>query len=487
MIVSSFEIRYTGESDAFNIAEKNIIPTKTSVAESDKLHTSLLVKDKYAVSNEAYHELSIMSDLPSFSQIRKVMKSMNAMMEITSCPNNICGVQQSIRERILQRLTYFIHRNNDDTINTPDIIRIKMTGDGTNTGRALKVINFAFRIIDEGDKAQSVNGNYSVAILKIDESYEDLAKGLEDICSEAKDLEVLTVDGKVYKIQFFLGGDLKFLALVCDVEAANADHACVWCKCPKIKRSDMKEQWSITDTEKGTRTIKETSEKYKLGKTNKNRHNCCHEPLFSFIPIERVVVNTLHMFLHISDHMILIRDLRVYDKENTFEEIYEKFLNDACKIRFKWKKNQGKKIQNAETLLTQKKSIFLKIPSLFPMLPKKNELQTLWMTFFTLMKEVNKKDFNPDKIDLEAKSWVSSFVSIYQGKDTTPHMHCFAMHTSQFIRLYGNVISFTQQGLEKLNDVTTKQFQRSSNHRGISSLKQILEKRNRIEIRDLNE
>ena len=30
--LSSFEIRsrYTGESDAFNVAEKNIIPTKTS-------------------------------------------------------------------------------------------------------------------------------------------------------------------------------------------------------------------------------------------------------------------------------------------------------------------------------------------------------------------------------------------------------------------------------------------------------------------------
>jgi len=156
--LSSFEIRYryTGESDAFNIAGKNIILTKTSVAESDKLHTSLLVKDKYAVSNEAYHELSIMSDLPSF---RKWTKSMDAMMEITSCPNNICGVQQSIRERILQCLTYFIHRNNDDGTNTPDIIRIKMTGDGTNIERALKVINFAFTLIDEGDKAQSVNGN----------------------------------------------------------------------------------------------------------------------------------------------------------------------------------------------------------------------------------------------------------------------------------------------------------------------------------------
>ena len=69
------------------------------------------------------------------------------------------------------------------------------------------------------------------------------------------------------------------------------------------------------------------------------------------------------------------------------------------------------------------------------------------------------------------------FVSIYQSKDITPYMHCFAMHTSEFIWLYGKVVTFTQQGLEKLNDITTKQFQRSSNHQGISSLRE--EKSNR--------
>jgi len=38
-----------------------------------------------------------------------------------------------------------------------------------------------------------------------------------------------------------------------------------------------------------------------------------------------------------------------------------------------------------------------------------------------------------------------------------------------------------QQGSEKLNDVATKHFQRASNHKDIESLKQMLEKQNRIE------
>ena len=65
-------------------------------------------------------------------------------------------------------------------------------------------------------------GNYTIAILKITESYDELALGLQDIYEEAKDLEVLTIEGNVYKILFFLGGDWKFLATVCGIESASA-------------------------------------------------------------------------------------------------------------------------------------------------------------------------------------------------------------------------------------------------------------------------
>ena len=43
-------------------------------------------------------------------------------------------------------------------------------------------------------------GNYTVAILRTSEEYDELALGLEDICNEAKDIEVLTIEGIVYRI-----------------------------------------------------------------------------------------------------------------------------------------------------------------------------------------------------------------------------------------------------------------------------------------------
>lgn len=58
-------------------------------------------------------------------------------------------------------------------------------------------------------------------------------------------------------------------------------------------------------------------------------------------------------------------------------------------------------------------------------------------------------------------------------------MHAFAQHVPEFLRLYGNI--FSQQGLEKLNDLTTKHYQRATNQ-VYEALKQVLEKRNRIEL-----
>ena len=485
-------IDLSGESVSDRSNKTLSIFDKSNRNGSDYVHSSLYVKDKFGVSNEAYHELSMLSDLPSISKVKRLSKSLNSQFGISATPNNIIGVQQSVKARILQRLTILVSKNVKEGINTPSTIRIKLTGDGTQIGRGLNVVNIAFTIIDEGEKAQSVLGNYSIAILKITENYTELAAGLEDICKEAQDLKWVTINDKAYKITFFLGGDLKFLAMSCGIEAANSEHACVWCKCPKSQRGDMKMEWSLTDQSRGARTIDEITEKSKLGKRNKSRYNCCHIPLFPFIPIDHVVIDTLHLFLRISDNLIdlLIRDLRIQDSmikngDITNLQVYETHLNEVCKVRFKWSVDKdSKELKYRDLTGTEKVRLFKNtdISMLFPMLPKGKEIQEVWFTFFQLVNDINSGDSEAEQIDCKAKTWVTRFKLLYQSKDVTPYMHALAMHVSEFIHLYGNLVAFTQQGLEKLNDITTKQFQRSTNHRDISSLKQILEKRNRIEL-----
>ena len=57
------------------------------------------------------------------------------------------------------------------------------------------------------------------------------------------------------------------------------------------------------------------------------------------------------------------------------------------------------------------------------------------------------------------------------------------MHIPEFLHKYKNLVCFTQQGMEKLNDETTIDFTKSTNHNyhSLEALKQLMTKRNRIE------
>ena len=50
------------------------------------------------------------------------------------------------------------------------------------------------------------------------------------------------------------------------------------------------------------------------------------------------------------------------------------------------------------------------------------------------------------------------FLKQYQTKNITPYVHSFAFHVPEFIAKFSSVCRFNQQGLEKLNDVTTQQY-----------------------------
>ena len=195
---------------------------------------------------------------------------------------------------------------------------------------------------------------------------------------------------------------------------------------------------------------------------------------------------------------LLIRDLRILDgiekatttlpdrQKDKNMRTYENFLNGSCKIRFKWYLNDSDKSAYHDLTGPEKHRLFnnIDIPKLFPDLHSKIELQEVWTTFIKLTKKLaNADSSDTDEFDSSVKSWVQDhFLKIYQTKDVTPYMHAFAMHIPQFLKLHGNIGIFTQQGLEKLNDLTTKYFQCSSNHKEMDSLKQILEKQNRLDL-----
>ena len=134
---------------------------------------------------------------------------------------------------------------------------------------------------------------------------------------------------------------------------------------------------------------------------------------------------------------LLIHDLRIQDALNktadsTNLKIYETFLNEDCKIRFKWNMDKdSKELKYRDITGSEKVRLFknINIPSLFLTLSNKEKLQSLWVTFFELINTINEEHCNPDEVDAKTKGWVNSFTSLYQSKNVTAYMHAFAMHT----------------------------------------------------------
>ena len=258
----------------------------------DNINMWLYLKDKFNISNEAWHEISMKAvDVPSKHAIGKRIKELNKNWNLKPTPGRAEGIQTGFGESLKEQI---IRLENTGELRGGETLKIKISGDGTNIGKRLKVVNFTYTILNEKDIAMAEKGNYVLAVIKGTEEYDDLRDSLEDLRKEMGNLKEVNVNGHNFEIQYFLGGDWKFLALVCGLGKANQDFAYIWCKCPRSLRWDTSKQWSITDPSYGARSIPEI-----VTCASTKKFHCRNKPLFDFIPMHRVIIDTLHLFLRI--------------------------------------------------------------------------------------------------------------------------------------------------------------------------------------------
>ena len=438
--------------------------------------------------------------LPRSWKLKQQSKSLNKQWDVNPTPGSTTGVQQSLRSRLVERVHHLLCSSGDKPFEQHKLLRVKLTGDGTYLG-SLHVVTFGFSLIDEGCVANSATGYHVLCILKETGSYESISVGLRDVVEEVSMIsrEGITVGGCNYSVEFYLGADWKFLAMVCGIDSANSKYACIWCTCPKDDRYDTTKEWSIMDVKKGARTIKSISEASKLPAKSPRKYNCSRMPLFEDIPIHRVIIDVLHLFLRIADNLInlLITDLRRMDgierctsldrsKARNVTE-YEFFLQNTCKIQFQFYICQDSRSLKWRDLTgPEKYKLFQKVDltNLFPNLPNVELIQQIWTQFLLLNESVRSETLSSAEISTfasDAKSWLQLFLQVYQTKCVTPYMHALVSHMPQFLTIHGAVNPFTQQGVEKLNDQYTHFYFHSTNHRESDALKQLLLKKNRLE------
>ena len=134
-------------------------------------------------------------------------------------------------------------------------IKVKITGDGTQVSHSMHVLVIPHTILNGSENPNLPGGNHIIVMINSQEKYMHLSEAVKDIANEIKLTKSITIDGHNFNIEFFLGADMKFLAICLWLKAANATYSCIWCKCPAEERHDTSKLWYTM--EDGARTIEE--------------------------------------------------------------------------------------------------------------------------------------------------------------------------------------------------------------------------------------
>ena len=118
-----------------------------------------------------------------------------------------------------QKIKYYLRLQKDNLNIVENTIHIRLAGDGTNIGKNFSVLNFSFSFLNkhsnEKTSVSSETGIFLLGVFKIkSECYTSLKEALKELVAHLKKTKEIAIDGVKYKIEYWLGGDTKFLLLI---------------------------------------------------------------------------------------------------------------------------------------------------------------------------------------------------------------------------------------------------------------------------------
>ena len=279
--------------------------------DKNKLQQVLFLLDKFCVGDEVYHELTMITeDLPKSYLVKQLQSNLNKTYHIEQTQGKYPGTKVNFTATLQEHIKELLN-------NKPEIqdgcIEIKLSGDGARMSRTTNFMMFSFALLQAKESIMSSKSNRTVAIINGPEKYETMKTTLKHFFKEVNELiekGQITVDGKDVSINFFLGGDMKFLLMVMGMTSATADYACLWCKVHKDNRWDTTKLSHYYNQQPLQRTLKEIKE---LCKCKGNNYGCINEPLLN-IPLTNVITDELHLLLRITDKLL----------QNVIDEVLER-------------------------------------------------------------------------------------------------------------------------------------------------------------------
>ena len=225
------------------------------------------------------------------------------------------------------------------------------------------------------------------------------------------------------------------------------------------------------------------------------------EPI-SFIEFDHCVIDLLHVHLRVTDQLfsLLVSAFNERDTGNSTDlnarPNFKKFLEFLM-----WECHLTRPYYEAENTIklrsfngNERNIIFVKMyenrnmVDLFPdMEDKLDVLNFLFHEYYSILNIIKTFSLRPiDLSSLEERliNWLNFYLVEHPTAKITPYIHCFVFHMSEFLTITPNLSCFNMQGLEKLNDLTTKYYTKNTNRQPMFCIRQLVEKRNRDEFLD---
>jgi hypothetical protein len=178
------------------------------------------------------------------------------------------------------------------------------------------------------------------------ENYDQIKISLENMLEKIKEIKEIDINGTMYKVKFYLGGDLKFLAIVLGIKAANSCHPCPWCNFDKSIPCNLNHKWSFSRTHEIAERILAQGEFEGYKK----------KAIFDFIKFDDCIIDMLHLLLRITDQLFeaFLKKINTFDGNQDSPDFTKRpllsklneLIKSGCKItkpfRVKKKTDDGK-------------------------------------------------------------------------------------------------------------------------------------------------
>jgi hypothetical protein len=487
---------------------------KPSVDDQASIKKCLYIKDKTSMSDKKYEifrrELNLQEKLAPLSQIKKIRKLLNSEIIIKHIGK---GVFIDIKHTIISRIIFY---QNKLIVGNDDIIHLRLSADGTNVGKTIKLLNMTFGLINEGLKTTTASGQYSLGIGEIEnENYEAIESWFTEIIKELNELknQLLIINGKEFKLEFYFTAYYKLTLIALGLKSAKSSYPFAWCTTHIDELHLQYQEKSIIDPSKNARSETERYELLHLN-TDQNQMGYKHYSLLGdLIPSHRCIVDILHMKLRIIVNVLLqqlsleliyldnFKITQTLDKEKHLNIVsYFDFLNKVkIKVGFYANTTKGKtslhrEFNGTEILrfldTVELKDVYPKdvrtnktaeeLKEEYSIKRKRDNMQELFKMFYIVYLGITSENpYTSSEIREITSVWHALFLQTFHSSKVTPYIHIFVCHLHEFQELYGNVNLFNQQGVEKLNDLITIDYFKSTN-KSNKYLTQILQKRTRI-------